>query len=97
MSDYNGWTNYETWNVPLWIDNEEPSYRARRARKLELPGQKWTARTVEDFARELYPRGTPDFRRLGADGRWTDAGEGIGAKAFEEVNWQEIADAWNDE
>lgn len=24
---YNGWTNYETWNVKLWIDNEEPSYR----------------------------------------------------------------------
>src|SRR5258708_36329 len=24
---YNGWTNYETWNVALWIDNEESSYR----------------------------------------------------------------------
>jgi hypothetical protein len=24
---YNGWTNYETWCVSLWIDNEEPSYR----------------------------------------------------------------------
>lgn len=23
---YNGWTNYETWAVKLWIDNEEPSY-----------------------------------------------------------------------
>ena len=20
---YNGWTNYETWNVKLWIDNEQ--------------------------------------------------------------------------
>jgi len=23
---YNGWTNYETWNFKLWIDNEESSY-----------------------------------------------------------------------
>lgn len=23
---YNGWTNYETWNVALWLDNEEGSY-----------------------------------------------------------------------
>ena len=22
MSDYNGWTNYETWCVKLWIDKE---------------------------------------------------------------------------
>lgn len=24
---YNGWTNYETWNVKLWLDNEEGDYR----------------------------------------------------------------------
>ena len=25
-TSYNGWPNYETWNVMLWIDNEEPAY-----------------------------------------------------------------------
>jgi hypothetical protein len=24
---YNGWTNYETWAVSLWLGNEESSYR----------------------------------------------------------------------
>ena len=23
MTKYNGWTNYETWNFKLWLDNEE--------------------------------------------------------------------------
>ena len=23
---YNGWTNYETWAVALWMDNEQGSY-----------------------------------------------------------------------
>ena len=28
---YQGWTNYQTWAVALWISNEEPSYRYWRA------------------------------------------------------------------
>ena len=27
---YNGWTNYETWNVALWLDNDEQSYALAR-------------------------------------------------------------------
>jgi len=26
MSDYNGWTNYETWNWKLWMDNDYGTY-----------------------------------------------------------------------
>lgn len=29
---YNGWANYPTWAVNLWLTNEEPLYRKLRAK-----------------------------------------------------------------
>lgn len=36
---YNGWTNYETWAVKLWIDNEEhdQNYWLEQARDIQTP------------------------------------------------------------
>lgn len=52
---YNGWKNYETWNVVLWLNNEEYLYR--------LVVNYGKDRTYADFARSfLVPisAGTPD-------------------------------------
>lgn len=60
MSDksYNGWTNYETWAVKLWMDNEESSYRyylelANEAfDEAEAPSVNAQLTGVEPFTRE---------------------------------------------
>lgn len=34
---YNGWYNYQTWNVSLWLNNEEAWYQSMRFFMLENP------------------------------------------------------------
>jgi hypothetical protein len=60
MSDrYNGWTNWATWNVALWFDNDESLYRTRR--RFVADADTVDGWTVEDFVRGLLPDGTPDM------------------------------------
>ena len=75
---YNGWTNYETWNIPLWVDNDYGTYQARIS---YLPAHReWSAQDVYEFVHAVFPDGTPD---LEGDRNWS-------AK----VNWPEIAEHW---
>ena len=79
---YNG-ANYETWNVALWLGNDEGTYNlvrdmARDARKDEYP-----AGTLASMLETEVRDSTPD---LGAS-MYADL---LGA-ALQEVNWYEIA------
>jgi len=45
VTDYNGWTNWATWNVFVWLTNDEQVYRIARAfaRCGNIPDLKWLA------------------------------------------------------
>lgn len=77
---YNGWANWETWQINLWLDNEEPLYREkcrflRSALKLD-------EHSVRTFCEEIFPDGTPDMQN--------DDNETV-AQQMAKVDWAEIA------
>ena len=87
---YNGWTNYETWAVSLWIDNEESSYRywlgeaARYQQDIE---------DKLDVVRVLAAQLTQEI----SDNAPTDAPNvysDLLTAALSIVNWAEIAESW---
>ncbi len=96
---YNGWTNYETWNVALWIGNEESSHHYWQERAQEAWDGAKADRTFtrqeravldlmnvlkEDFE-EMAQNVMEDARQSAT--MWADL---LGA-ALSEVNWHEIA------
>lgn len=86
MSDttYNGWTNYETWAVKLWLDNEQGSYYAMQEMAEEYRhDDSWK---LGDAMQQWLEEYMPD---LGAT-LWSD----LLRSAWEEVNWREIAEAY---
>ena len=88
MSTYNGWTNWATWNVALWVDNQQEYYFSR-VETAEMV-KKWTAEAVEDFVRTIFPEGTPDMMNGVINGVMMRDGLDV-------VNYEEIATHWNEE
>jgi hypothetical protein len=60
----NGWTNYETWNVSLWIQNDEGLYRLGRSlRNRRNPFSDFVSVVVSNFEMMETPDGV----------RWDDS------------------------
>jgi hypothetical protein len=84
---YNGWANYETWVVKLWLDNEEASYRywveeARCWHGRDDGAAPGLARRLKDELTEAAPLDQPS---LYSDLLWA---------ALDEVDWLEIAESY---
>ena len=92
---YNGWTNYETWAVALWIDNDqgtqEQALEMAREYAAELWINKLTGRdqTAYQFGKALQDWVEEDM--LPAIGEASLQADLLGA-AVSEVNWFEIAE-----
>jgi hypothetical protein len=78
---YNGWTNYETWLVALWLNNDRLTYNALEAIKAEGGSVHGKAEQLEELVRELY-----EFEPVGIVADFVNA-------AFGRVDWVEIIQA----
>ena len=90
---YNGWTNYETWLVKLWMDNEEGDYRYWNSVAYDL-GSQDSPEYIADadnrrysLARRLEDEHTEHMPEV--KGMWAD----LLRAALQEVDWNEIANA----
>jgi len=101
---YNGYANYETWSVALWLGNEESSYRYWRAAAAEEKRHAPHCRQVRD---DVWPREEAAKYRL-ADRIKEEVNEqapdlapslysDLMHAALSEVDWQEVADVFLEE
>ena len=92
MSDdhtYNGWTNYETWNVNLWLSDDE--YFRELAADASDMYQAEIA--LKDYVEELSEMTMPGI----FDGSKSYFIGDMFSAALSEVNWHEIAEHYRDD
>ena len=99
--EYNGYTNYETWCVSLWIDNELLWYQDINNLALECWGNAEDSndygffRSRQDNAIQDLEKNIKDYieennQLISEASLYSDM---LGS-AFDNVNWQEIAENW---
>jgi hypothetical protein len=98
MSDdkkYNGWSNYETWNVALWLDNDQGTCELMNEWAQEcyndasadntFTQEERAALNLSDRIKEMHEENTPTVTGVYADLLNASLGE---------VNWHEIAERY---
>lgn len=82
---YNGWSNYETWAVALWIDNEQGSQEWAVDLACEVVASE-TEHPRSDLADRLHEELDAEMPNLGAS-MFSD----LLNAAWGEVDWRELA------
>lgn len=78
---YNGWTNYETWNVALWLGNEEALYRDTIELARQAKDEWAAAEAIEEYVQDLRDE------TANTPGMFGD----LLTNALNRVEWREIA------
>lgn len=102
---YNGWTNYETWNVKLWMYNDQGSYQHYE----QLAKDVYDGAQAEPSFTKLERAGISlaEMLKREFEEAWQEIMEAAGkhihlsssvwadlmGAALSEVNWMEIANA----
>ena len=90
--EYNGWTNWETWNFKLWLDNSEDSYTSVLFLTLEVKeaeeGVFTLSKELESLANDLCEESVTFETGFFAD---------VCNSAIKKVNFYEIAESYLEE
>jgi hypothetical protein len=85
-SGYNGWTNYETWAVKLWLDNDQGSQEMAFEMAREAQRSKYPRAMLADALKEIHEENAPEI----GNNVYSDLlGSALGS-----VDWYEIAKAF---
>jgi len=83
--EYNGWTNYETWLVKLWMDNDQGTrefFQEQAEQVFKHHDEDDRESRLAELIQESHEESLPKLEGFAAD---------LMNTALSEVNWHEIA------